>query len=173
MPHAWRAAMIPALIAACFALAACSSNRSSEDPNFRTGDIEPGGLNLGGLLPGGGGSRYAGPGPGIGVNSFLWRATLDTIDFMPLESADPYGGVVLTDWYANPEAPSERFKATVYILDSRLRADGLKVNVFRQVYDETGGRGWVDAPASADTAIQIENAILTRARQLKIATLDK
>jgi hypothetical protein len=63
----------------------------------------------------------------IGVNSYLWRSTLDTLAFMPLTSADPYGGVIITDWYVNPEAPAERFKATVYILDSRLRADGLKV----------------------------------------------
>ncbi|MCG8443408.1 MAG: DUF3576 domain-containing protein [Caulobacterales bacterium] len=109
--------------------------------------------------------------PIIGVNSFLWRATLDTIDFMPLESADPYGGVIITDWYANPEIPSERFKATVYILDTRLRADGLKVNIFRQIFAQD--RGWVDSPADAETAIQIENAILTRARQLRIQTLER
>ena len=66
----------------------------------------------------------------IGVNSYLWRATLDTLAFMPLASADPYGGTIITDWYVNPEKPDERFKCTVYILDSRLRADGLKVSVF-------------------------------------------
>src|SRR4249919_2068039 len=68
----------------------------------------------------------------IGVNGYLWRATLDTLAFMPLVSADPYGGVIVTDWYTNPEKPDERFKCTVYILDSRLRADGLNVAVFKQ-----------------------------------------
>src|SRR5512145_1249877 len=68
----------------------------------------------------------------IGVNGYLWRATLDTLSFMPLQSADPYGGVIITDWYINPEKPDERFKCTVYILDSRLRADGLNVAVFKQ-----------------------------------------
>jgi hypothetical protein len=103
----------------------------------------------------------------IGVNAFLWRASLDTLAFMPLASADPYGGVIITEWYANPEKPDERFKCTVYILDTRLRADGLNVTVYKQVRDATGG--WVDAVASDQTAIDIENAILTRARQLRLS----
>ncbi|HEV2363787.1 MAG TPA: DUF3576 domain-containing protein [Caulobacteraceae bacterium] len=105
----------------------------------------------------------------IGVNGYLWRATLDTLAFMPLASADPYGGVIITDWYANPEKPDERFKATVYILDSRLRADGINVTVFKQTSNGSGG--WVDAPTSPDTAADIENAILTRARQLRLSNL--
>lgn len=108
--------------------------------------------------------------PGIGVNSFLWRATLDTLSFMPLSEADPFGGVIITDWYANPEMPGERFKATVYILDSRLRADALSVQLFKQVSGENGN--WVDAAVDPATRIQIENAILTRARQLRIGQLD-
>jgi hypothetical protein len=105
----------------------------------------------------------------IGVNSYLWRATLDTLAFMPLQSADPYGGVVITDWYVNPEKPDERFKATVYILDSRLRADGLNVTVFKEV--SNGAGGWVASPAASQTSIDIENAILTRARQLRLSNL--
>lgn len=105
----------------------------------------------------------------IGVNGYLWRATLDTLAFMPLASADPYGGVVITDWYVNPEKPDERFKCTVYILDSRLRADGLNVAVFKQTRDAAGS--WVDAPAAAQTETDIENAILTRARQLRLANI--
>lgn len=107
---------------------------------------------------------------GIGVNGYLWRASLDTISFMPLAEVDPFGGVIITDWYANPQMTSERFKLTVYILDTRLRADALAVNVFRQVRDENGG--WIDAAASSETAYEIENAILTRARQLRIAQLE-
>lgn len=105
----------------------------------------------------------------IGVNAYLWRAALDTLSFMPLASADPYGGVVITDWYANPEKPDERFKATVYILDTRLRADGLNVTVFKQVADGAGG--WMDAPTAAQTETDIENAILTKARQLRLANM--
>ena len=122
-----------------------------------------------GVLRGGDGPRAGQAGPAIGVNSYLWRATLDTLAFMPLVSADPYGGVVLTDWYANPEQPAERFKATVYILDTRLRADGLNVTVFKQTRD--AGGGWADAPVAGQTETDIENAILTRARQLRLSNV--
>ena len=108
--------------------------------------------------------------PAIGVNSYLWRATLDTLAFMPLSSADPYGGVVITDWYANPEQPGERFRATAYILDTRLRADGLNVTVFKQARGADGQ--WVDSPASEQTEADIENAILTRARQLRLSNIN-
>ena len=120
---------------------------------------------------GGHGSRPAKntPAAAIGVNSYLWRATLDTLAFMPLQSADPYGGVVITDWYINPEKPNERFKATVYILDSRLRADGLNVTVFKEVSNGLGG--WTTAPTSDQTSTDIENAILTKARQLRLSNL--
>jgi len=106
---------------------------------------------------------------GIGVNGYLWRATLDTLAFMPLASADPFGGTVITDWYVNPEKPDERFKCTVYILDSRLRADGLKVTVFKQT--RGAGGDWVDSPTAAQTETDIENAILTRARQLRLSNV--
>jgi len=105
----------------------------------------------------------------IGVNAYLWRATLDTLAFMPLASADPYGGVVITDWYVNPEKTDERFKCTVYILDTRLRGDALKVTVFKEVSNGVGG--WVTAPVSDQTPEDIENAILTRARQLRLSNL--
>lgn len=104
---------------------------------------------------------------GIGVNAYLWRATLDTLSFMPLAAADPWGGVVNYDWYTNPQAPNERFKATVFILDRRLRADALNVAVTKEVRDATGQ--WVTAPVAAQTETDLENAILTKARQLNLA----
>ena len=114
-------------------------------------------------------SRGEAPSSGIGVNAFLWRATLDTISFVPLLSADPFGGVIITDWYAPPESPDERFKMTVYILGRALRADGVRVAVFRQ---ERGGDGqWEDRPTNPDTAVSLENKILDRARQLRAAQL--
>ena len=117
----------------------------------------------------GGGGNKAPAEAGIGVNGYLWRASLDTLAFMPLASADPYGGVIVTDWYVNPETPAERFKATVYILDTRLRADGLNVTVFKQSKDINGT--WTDAPVADQTATDIENAILTRARQLRLSNI--
>ena len=103
----------------------------------------------------------------LGVNSYLWHASLDTLRFMPLASADPYGGVIITDWYSAPKDPDERLKVTVYILDRRLRADGIKISVFRQT--RTGG-AWADAATNPDTANKLEDAILTRARELRLAS---
>ena len=104
-----------------------------------------------------------------GANPYLWRASLDTLDSLPLVSTDPYGGTIIYDWRAFESAPDERIKATVYILDSRLRADGVKVSVFRQVNQDGS---WVDADADPETGIQLENAILARARNLKASELD-
>jgi hypothetical protein len=105
----------------------------------------------------------------LGVNAYLWRATLDTLSFLPLASADPYGGVVITDWYANPSKADERLKATVYILDTRLRADGISAAVFRETL--VGG-AWVPASVSPDTNIALENAILAKARQLRMGGVE-
>jgi hypothetical protein len=105
--------------------------------------------------------------PQLGVNSYLWRATLDTLNFMPLASADPVGGVIISDWYAAPDKPDEHMKITVYILDKRLRSDALKVSVFRQLRN---ANGWTDAAVNPDTGIKLENAILARARELRLAT---
>lgn len=107
----------------------------------------------------------------VAVNAFLWRASLDTISFMPLASADPFGGVIITDWYAPPETPGERFKVNVYILGRALRADGLKVSVFRQT-EGVGGR-WNDSPVGADVPGEFEEAVLTRARQLRMQAVSE
>lgn len=123
------------------------------------------GLNIFG---GGGGTEPESGGVGIGVNSYLWRASLDTVAFMPLASADPFGGVIITDWYSPPEAADERFKINVYILGRDLRADGVRTAVFRQRQGAAGE--WVDAAIDQQTVIDLENAILTRARQLRIAS---
>jgi len=103
-------------------------------------------------------------GAGIGVNAFLWRATLDTLSFMPLTSADPFGGVVITDWYQPPGAGNERFRATAYILGRTLRSDGVRVVVFRQ---ELRQGNWVDASVSATTGTELEDQVLNRARELR------
>ena len=111
----------------------------------------------------------AGAGTGVAVNAYLWRASLDTIIFIPLVSADPFGGVIITDWYTPAETPNERMKVQVTILDRELRADGVRVSVFKQTTGGRNGASWVDAQVDPRTNIDIENAILTRARQLRIA----
>lgn len=100
----------------------------------------------------------------IGVNSYLWRASLETLSFMPLMQADSSGGVIVTDWYANPQNPNERMKVTVSILDQDLRADALRVNAAREVLQ---GGAWVSAPVQAATVQKLEDIILTKARDLR------
>ncbi len=173
--------LLAALTAALFLLgtAACSDNNvdysypektgksggnSTYSPTGKKPDsvFGPDGLNL----FGGGKKNDEGGSGGIGVNSYLWRASLDSIAFMPLASADPFGGVIITDWYAPPETPNERFKLNIYILGRQLRADGVKAAVFRQRRDASGA--WLDASVESQTSIDLENVILTRARQLRL-----
>ena len=117
---------------------------------------------------GSGTSGDGGGGGGIGVNAYLWRGTLETIDFMPIASADPFGGLIITDWYQPPQTPTERLKLQVLIRDQALRADGLKVAVFRQVRE---GSNWIDAAVDPTTATALEDKILTRARELRVANV--
>ena len=100
----------------------------------------------------------------IGVNSYLWRASIDTVSFAPLLQADPNSGVIITDWYTNPNSPGERVKLTVAILDQDLRADALRVAASRQIFQ---GGVWINAPVAAATVQKLEDIILTRARDLR------
>jgi hypothetical protein len=89
---------------------------------------------------------------------------LDTVSFMPLEQADPYGGIIMTEWYTNPDKPNERYKITIYILDTRLRADAIRVSFFMQ---QLVNGEWTNVATSDETRIALENSILTKARQFK------
>jgi hypothetical protein len=171
----YRAALIAAALAAPI-LASCEGVQpEGVYPNRTRGDSTPyqtrdsifgeSGVGLG---MGGGQRQDLDAGGGIGVNGYLWRATLDPIAFMPVNSADPFGGVIITDWHAMPDTPEERFKMNVYILGRALRADGVRVAVFRQVRDAAGG--WSDAAVPDAANTRIEDAILTRARQLRFDT---
>jgi hypothetical protein len=114
------------------------------------------------------GGKKEAAGASIGVNAFLWRATLDTLSFLPIASADPFGGTILTDWYEDPQAPGERFKVNAIILDKQLRADAIKVKLFKQA---RMGTAWADQPTNPRTERDLEDAILTRARQIKVQSL--
>jgi hypothetical protein len=165
---------IGALLACALVLTACAFSK----PNPTNPNVIPGGpgdtsqTRIGGdegLFSFGNGktrgdSSSGGGGGGIGVNAFLWRGALDTLSFLPLTSADPFGGVIITDWYTPTDAVGERFKATAYILGRDLRSDGIRVSVFRQV--NQGGH-WVDAPVSQVIQADIENKVLDRARKLR------
>ena len=143
--------VLPAFLCA-LVLAGCgSSNDGSRDMDTGTGTITSSSTRM-----------------TLGVNSYLWHASLDTLSFLPLVSADPFGGVIISEWYVAPTSPDERLKVTIYIMDRALRADALKVVVFRQV---RSGTVWQDAAPSPDTAHKLEDSILTRARELRLATL--
>jgi hypothetical protein len=167
------------LLTGMLGLAACSSDKPQTTEPYYSGIYGPGGLQGTGSVLGGDGlvfgtgakSNGVGGGGGgdsgggtLGVNAYLWRGALDTLSFMPLASADPFGGVIITDWYTPAAANGERFKASAYILGRELRSDGVRVAIFRQVLQN--GQ-WVDAPVSPVTVGEIENKVLSRARELR------
>ena len=106
---------------------------------------------------------------GIGVNTFLWRATLDTLSFMPLVSADPFGGVIITDWHSDSESSKEKFKVVAYIIGTELRVDGIKISIFKKIKNKGGI--WVDKKSNKMLQNKVEDAILTKARKYKIQNI--
>jgi hypothetical protein len=167
-----------ALLGSGLFLTACTGDKIQTEAKYPTGyDRNTTGTDIygekesifgdGGLGIFGGRQNDNGTGDnGIAVNSYLWRAALDTVSFMPLASADPFGGTILTDWYSPPETPNERFKINVFILGRQLRSDGVRVRLFKQ---EAQGGIWKDIEAPPETSRQLEDTILTRARQLRVA----
>ncbi len=159
--------------AALVMLTACSSS-SVDSKNYPQDPTDVQQARNGSLVANGGmrlfgesdDERYA-AGQAIAVNAFLWRASLDTVSFMPIANADPVGGTILTDWYENPETPGERFKINVLILDKKLRSDALKVAIYKQTLDK--GKNWRDSKVEPKLARDLEDKILVRARELKIA----
>ncbi len=162
--------VLPAgLAASLLALAACGHTpqpTAATINNPETQGLPPqmANGNSGSLFTFGGKSSSAPAATGIQVNAYLWRATLDTLSFMPLVSADPFGGVIITDWYSPPATPGERFKANAYILSQQMSANAIQVSVFHQVLE--GGQ-WVDAPVDPATASGLEDRILARAADLR------
>jgi hypothetical protein len=151
------------------ALSACGAKptQNTDIYNPQTNGLPPQQQGAGPALFSLGGKGSGGSSPAantIAVNAYLWRASLDTLAFMPLVSADPFGGVIITDWYVPPATPNERFKADAYILSPKLTANALTVTVFHQV-QENGQ--WVDAPADPATANGLEDRILSRAADLQ------
>ena len=136
-----RAVTLGLAIACAASLAACSRNRELPEADLAASRVTT-----------------------IGVNSYLWRAALDTLSFAPMAQVDSNGGVIVTDWYSNPSSPNERVKVTATILDSDLRADALRVAASRQVLQN--GQ-WIAAPVAAATVQKLEEIILTKARDLR------
>ena len=164
---------LAAAVVAAFALVACDGieTERADGKSFEDKVKEGDGKLFGDItLIGPARDEDSGGASGIGVNGFLWRASLDTLSFLPLASADPFGGVIITDWYSPPESPNERFKVTTYILGRQLRSDGVRVAVFKQ--ELADGRGWIDSQVASQTGAKLEGAILSRARELRIASAE-
>ena len=176
MKHPARTTLLLGLSLSLTVLAACSSGRQVRNDEYGTDSARELALRQTGAASSSGivvfgvdrsreqAAQASAGGGGMTVNAFLWRATLDTLSFMPLASADPFGGVIITDWYSPPQADGERFKATAYVIGRQLRSDGVRVQVFRQV---SRGNQWVDAPASTATNSEMEDRVLARARELR------
>jgi Domain of unknown function (DUF3576) len=171
---AFSARVAPVLLLGVLGLAACNSDKVRPVADTEYNDYRFNGPERGKLFGDNGlvfgvtkGADPQNAGAALGVNAYLWRGALDTLSFMPLASADPFGGVIITDWYQPSASPNERFKATAYILGRQLRADGVRISIFRQV--EQNGQ-WMDAPVSPSTTSDIENKVLARARELRSQT---
>jgi len=159
------------------ALTACSGGRQVGNEEYGTDNARERILRGGGVNPTNAGlvvfgvdrnqqTEQGGPGA-MRVNAYLWRATLETLSSMPFASVDPFGGVIITDWYSHPTADGERVKVQAYVLGGQLRSDGVRVQVFRQIY--RNGQ-WVDQPASSATNSEMEDRVLAAARELRTQT---
>ena len=110
-----------------------------------------------------------GAGTGIGVNAHLWHGALETVSFLPIASADPFGGVIITDWYTSEKSPNERIKLNIFILDRLLRSDALRITIFSEKWNEAK-KQWIAAPSDRKMAMDLENLVLTKARRLRISS---
>jgi hypothetical protein len=157
---------IAVVLACTVLLAACGYEGGDRLDNVHKNTVAQGGAPSSGftLFGGNGGKSTQEQEAGLGVNAYLWRGALETLKFMPLANADPFGGVIITDWWTPPASPTERFKATAYVLSRQLRADGVRVSLFRQT--QQSGQ-WVDAPVDPAKPTELENMVLAKARELR------
>lgn len=161
------------ILLAFLSLTGCESGPVIEDDSDVSDDKKRRHNKLGKLLGdeifvfGGNKSNKGAEAAGITVNEFLWRASLDTVSFMPLRTVDPFGGVILTEWYSPTTVRNERLKVDIFVLDRQLRATGIRVSIHKQVYNQAS-KTWVDQKVDPKTVNDFEEAILTRARQLKV-----
>ena len=121
------------------------------------------GMSLGGI---GNSEKTATATIGLPINPYLWKGSLETIDFMPLASADPFAGIIITDWYTSQNTPNERCKINIFIRGHKMKTDNLKVNSFCQSL--LNGQ-WVDIKNNIDNDARLENAILNKAKKIRLS----
>ncbi len=137
------------------------------DTRLQTGGglFKNGGISVDGIL-GGDNKNSNNVGTfGMPINTFLWRGALDTISFMPLNSADPIGGTILTDWYSTSNNQNERCKLNIFISGNQLKTQNLKVTSFCQAFKN---QRWINTEVDPDNNIKLENAILNKAKKLRL-----
>ena len=106
-------------------------------------------------------------GLGMPINPYLWKASLETISFMPLSSTDPFAGTIITDWYTSETSQGERCKLNIFINGKDLKTDNLKVSSFCQTLKNNQ---WVNTPTKPEENMRLENVILNEAKKIKLST---
>ena len=117
------------------------------------------------LLGGDKESQQSSVGMGLPINPFLWKASIETISFMPLTSTDPFAGTIITDWYTAEANFGERCKLNIFINGQELKTENLKVSSFCQILQNNQ---WVNMLSNNEDNIKLENAILNKAKKLKL-----
>jgi hypothetical protein len=151
-----------ALVAVSLSLTGCSGispapvQKEEQPVSFFTG--KPGGIKLSDF-----GSSDSGDGA-MPVNALLWRAALEIASFVPLDDVDTFGGTIVTEWYSLPDRPDERIKLAIFVIGRELRSDAISVRVYLQKQSDGV---WVQVGQDDDLKTQIEDLILTRAREIR------
>ena len=112
-------------------------------------------------------SQQTSVGVGLPINPFLWKASIETISFMPLASTDPFAGTIITDWYTAENNINERCKLNIFINGADMKTDNLKVLSFCQ---SLKNNQWVNSPPNSEDNVRLENAILNKAKKLKLTS---
>ena len=112
-------------------------------------------------------SQQTSVGMGLPINPFLWRASIETINFMPLASTDPFAGTIITDWYTAENSFGERCKLNIFINGADMKTENLKVSSFCQ---SLKNNQWVNSPSNSENNTRLENAILNKAKKLKLTS---
>ena len=152
------------LFVLCLGLLSCSSGNNATKSKIGTGSMITGKSEQGISLKELANINTKNTGVGLPINALLWRASLDVMSTIPLDDVDTFGGTIVTEWYQLNKTSDERIKMTAFILDRELRADGIRVVVYVQ---KRIRNSWQDSGTDNEMGKQIEELILTRAREIR------
>ena len=150
------------IVSACSGLKTTPAETPEEPVSVITG--KPGGIKFSDFI------KKDQPGVGLPVNALLWRAALDVASFVPLDDVDTFGGSIVTEWHQSADNPDQRLKLTIFVLGVELRSDAIRVQTYTQ---KKLGNDWVDSGRDEVLARKLEDLILTRARELRAASVSE